>query len=371
MMSKVSPAAPQPELVGRRELMSLSVLAETAYPRTVASARVRVGNFVPLLRRHGVSLRYRSALTDADYRILSSPGRVGRKTAALGLATARTVLRERPEHDLLLVHRLRLLTPLPWFDPPPALDVYDIDDPLFLPFTGGVNRRFRWTKQEAWRCIQCLQRSRLVVAGNSYLAGNAKQYAHRVEVVPSCVDPSTQPVHQHHEQEVVTVGWIGSPSTSPYLQPILPVFDRLNSTAFRAKLVLVGADRRLAAPWIQHRDWTLTTERDDLASFDIGIIPQPDDEWARGKCGYKILQYFAAGVPAIGSPVGVTRELITGERGEIAGSAAQWYSALRSLIEDPAKRAEQGAAGLQFVKSDYSYQRWAPELATLLRSLSD
>src|SRR5947209_10898172 len=116
-------------------------------------------------------LTYSPTLTDDEHGVLASQGRIVRKTAALGRGAIRTVLRQRPEHDLLLVHRLRLLNPLPGFDPPPRLDVYDIDDALFLGFTAGVNQRFQWAKQEARRCIECLQRSRLVIVGNPFLAG--------------------------------------------------------------------------------------------------------------------------------------------------------------------------------------------------------
>jgi glycosyltransferase involved in cell wall biosynthesis len=345
-------------------------LAETAYPPNVASARVRVESFVPFLRSHGIEVTYHPMLTNDEYETLSSRSRIARKAAVLSRATLRTVTGVRPKHDLLLVHRLRLLTPLPGFDPPRRLDVYDIDDALFLGHRAGVNRRFQWTKQEARRSIECLRRARLVIAGNSFLAGHARQYAHRVEVVPTCVDPSVQPLRAHHEGGPVRVGWIGSPTTRPYLSPILPIFERLNAQQVRAKLVLVGADLAISAPWIEHHRWSLASESARLASFDVGIMPQPDDDWARGKCGYKVLQYFAAGVPAIGSPVGVTPDLIGDDRGLLARSTAEWQRALEQMIADPAERRERGRAAREFVTRRYSYQRWAPELAALLRTLA-
>jgi hypothetical protein len=126
----------------------------------------------------------------------------------------------------------------------------------------------------------------------------------------------------------------------------------------------------LRASWIEHRPWSLATEAADLASFDIGIMPLPDTDWARGKCGYKILQYFSAGVPAVASPVGVNSELIGSDRGLLAASTTDWHSALERLIDDAAERRERGAAAREFVEREYSYQRWAPELAALLHSVS-
>jgi len=345
-------------------------LGETAYPLSAASARVRVAAFAPFLRPHEVVLDYRPSLTQREYATLLSRASVARKCAALGAGVARAALRRRPEHDLLLVHRLRLLSPFPGLDPPPRLDVYDLDDALFLGSTADVNRRFAWAKQESRRCIACLRRARLVIAGNSFLAARAREYARRVEVVPTCIDPNRQSLRAHREDEIMTVGWIGSASTSGYLDAVLPVIARLNARRMRMRLVVVGADPALRAPWIEHRPWSLEREGQDLASFDVGIMPLPDTDWARGKCGYKVLQCFSAGVPAVASPVGVAAELIGSDRGALAASTDDWYRALDHLARDVAERREQGAAGRVFVERNYSYERWAPEVAGLLRSLA-
>lgn len=348
---------------------TLRVLAETAYPASTPGPRVRIAEFAPFLRPHGVALSYSPTLTDDEYLRLSSPGSALRKSAVLVKATSRTVVRRQPDHDLLLMHRLRLLNPLPTFDPPSHVDVYDFDDALFLGSTASANRRFRWAKQEARRWGEYVRRSRLVIAGNAFLADHARQHARRVEVVPSCVDPARQDLHVHQEGDVAIVGWIGSQTTSAYLPMILPAMKRLNRGRLRAKLVLVGADPTITAPWIEHRPWSLATENTDLASFDIGIMPLPNTEWARGKCGYKVLQYFAAGVPAVASPVGIAPELIGQDRGMLAASPEDWCAALERLIADVQERRQRGAVAHAYVERHYSYQRWAPELAILLRSV--
>jgi hypothetical protein len=126
----------------------------------------------------------------------------------------------------------------------------------------------------------------------------------------------------------------------------------------------------MRADWIEHRAWSPASEPRDLASFDIGIMPLPDSDWARGKCGYKVLQYFSAGVPAVASPVGITSELIGDDRGLLASTSAEWYAALDQLIRDVEERRDRGAAARAFVEQRYSYQRWAPELAELLKSVA-
>jgi hypothetical protein len=168
----------------------------------------------------------------------------------------------------------------------------------------------------------------------------------------------------------VTVGWIGSHTTVSYLEPVLPVISKLNAAGLRVRLVVVGGDTGVRADWIEHRPWTLAGQAQDLAGFDIGIMPLPDSEWTRGKSGYKLLQYFAAGVPAVASPVGVNRELVSEDRGLLATTEDEWTRALTELISDAERRRVNGAAAREFVVRQFSYQRWAPELARLLRTLA-
>jgi glycosyltransferase involved in cell wall biosynthesis len=105
--------------------------------------------------------------------------------------------------------------------------------------------------------------------------------------------------------------------------------------------------------------------------MDVGLMPLPDDPWTRGKCGYKILQYFNASLPAIASPVGINRELVGSERGMLVDSDDEWFSAFKQLAAEPALRAEMGAAGRELAEREYSYTRWAPRLAALLAELGN
>lgn len=347
----------------------LRILGATAYPVTAASARVRIAQFAPFLSVHGIDLHYAPALRPDEYALLASSAPISAKLGAVAKSTFRA-MRTAYRPELLLVHRLRLLNPLPGIDPPARLDAYDFDDALFHGFAATVNRRFQWAKQEARRAIACARRARLVIAGNPYLAGQAAPYARRIEVVPSCVDPTTQPIREHTEGATVTIGWIGSHTTSSYLDPILPVFARLNRDRVKARLVIIGGQVNERAEWLEQRPWSLAAQPTELSNFDIGIMPLPDTEWARGKCGYKLLQYFSAAVPAVASPVGVSRELVGSERGVLATTPEQWYEALDQLIADPGERAARGAAARTFVEREYSYQRWAPELAAMLHTLA-
>jgi glycosyltransferase involved in cell wall biosynthesis len=352
--------------------MSAPVRAETAYPASVASARVRIAGFIPHLSAHGVELDYRPALTDAEYRTITGGGAPPGKALALSRGALRLAGGELGggRTGPLLVHRLRFLTYLPGLEPARHPDVYDFDDALYLGSILPRNRRFGWLKRESEHWRSYVRRARLVIAGNRELAENARENARSVEVVPSCVDPDGQPLRDHGEREVVTIGWIGSRSTVDQLRTVLPAVESLNDDGVRARLVLVGGGAlETPAPWLDQRPWSLESEPQELSGFDIGIMPMPDTQWTRGKCGYKLLQYFSAGVPAVASPVGVNRDIVgvDEERGLLADTLEEWRTALERLIGDAEARAAMGSAAREFVEREFSYRRWAPALAELLR----
>ncbi len=349
--------------------MPVHVRGLTAYPLSAASARVRIGDFRPFLREQNVELTHHPALTDAEYAVLKSDASPLRKAAILTRSAVRVAHEQRTE-SLLMVQRLLLLTPFPGIDPPRHVDVYDIDDALFVGSPAEANKRFQWVKQERRRAVSTMRRARLVIAANVFLADQARMLNRRVEVIPSCVDPEAQPLREHADSDVVTIGWIGSHTTVEYLRPVLPVLARLGDRGQRTRLIVIGGDTGVRADWIEHRPWSRARQAADLADLDIGIMPLPDSQWARGKSGYKLLQYFAAGVPAVASPVGINTELVADGRGFTATSEAEWTQSLLSLVRSSAERRERGALARFYAEANYSYQRWAPELAALLRSLA-
>lgn len=347
----------------------LRVEAESAYPTVTPGPRVRVSAYAPFLLNQAVDLRFSSHLSADEYRMLGARGSRVNKTRVIATCAARLARRRRSPDALFMVHRLLSLVPLPTHDPPTHVDVYDFDDALFHGSISSQNYSFRFLKRERERCRGYLSRARLVLAGNAYLACYAQGHARRVEILPSCVDPSAQPLRGHAPVEVMTVGWMGSRSTVPYLLEILPVFQAINRGSLRMKLVTVGAGPLPAQPWLEQHQWTLGSEARLLASFDVGIMPLPDDPWTRGKCGYKLLQYFAAGVPAVASPVGVNRALLDRGGGIAVRSTDEWRVALEQFAQDVSARRQAGLQGRKLVEREYSYQRWAPELARLLRSM--
>jgi glycosyltransferase involved in cell wall biosynthesis len=346
----------------------LRIAAQTAYPPRAPSPRVRIDNWRPFIRSHGIELRYEPALSDAEYAVLTSTRSPSRKLLTLGRAAVRLALKTQTD-GVVLVHRLRFPAPLPAIDRR-RLDVYDFDDAVFLGSTMAANRNFAWVKREAERSVAYMRAARLVIAGNSHLAAHAVGWSRRVEVVPSCVDTARVAPRDHTDAAVLTVGWLGSASTSEYLWAFMPVWTRFRTGHHKdARLLLVGADPSLRGPGVEHRTWSLEAELVALREIDIGVMPLPDNPWTRGKCGYKLLQYFSAGVPAIAAPVGMNANLLSSGAGLSATSPGEWLSRLRELASGSATRAEMGRAGRSLVEREYSYSTWAPRLAELLASL--
>lgn len=321
------------------------------------------------LRLADIEMRFSPTLSNDEYRLLVSGAAKSKKLVTL-LRAARRARGEPPPGAISLIHRLLFLARLPGLDPPAQLDVYDFDDALFLGSVSDKNRRAAMLKQERRRWGAYVTKARLVTAGNTYLASAASAAgAARVELLPTCVDPSRYEPARHNERDSVTVGWIGSQTTTPYLDPVMRAVARLHDSGHRVRLRLIGADRLASRPWLEQRDWSLDREAADLADLDIGVMPMPNSAWARGKCGYKLLQYFAAGLPAIASPVGVGRNMIGEGRGLLAASVPEWERAIIELASDAAARREMGTDARNYVERYFSYTRWAPELAAMLKEL--
>jgi glycosyltransferase involved in cell wall biosynthesis len=247
--------------------------------------------------------------------------------------------------------------------------VVDYDDAVF----------HRYDSHGSWlirsllgRKIDAVMRhSALVVAGNDYLADRATAAgARRVEIVPTVVDLTRYAVVQSAANDPLVVGWIGSPATIRYLSAIAPVFESLYKEC-RVRFVAVGgSDEAVSKLPIEARPWLEDTEVRSIQSFDIGIMPLPDSPFERGKCGYKLIQYMACGLPVVASPVGVNKKIVEhGVNGFIAQEMHEWKQALRLLLSDQLLRRRMGSNGRDRVEKWYSLQVQAPRLELLMRGV--
>jgi glycosyltransferase involved in cell wall biosynthesis len=251
--------------------------------------------------------------------------------------------------------------------------VYDVDDAvLFRPddtLPEGAEAASFVSPELDRRFVASVRAASAIVAGNHNLAAHARALgARQVTVVPTGVDVQRYPVRQHAAHPVVKLVWIGSGPTSGFLFQRRALFEKLQQR-WPALVLRVVCDRW--PEWdgvaVERAPWTRESEGALLADCDIGISPMPDTPYTRGKCGYKLVQYLAAGLPAVASPVGCHEEVI-GDAGVLARSDDEWLTALAPLIEDASLRAELGARGRARVTRLYDLPVLAPQLAAALRS---
>ncbi|MCX7427293.1 MAG: glycosyltransferase family 4 protein [Planctomycetia bacterium] len=244
--------------------------------------------------------------------------------------------------------------------------IYDVDDSLFQRDSYSHKGPDSWVRLASfWATLQAAD---AVSVGNEYLKQRAGGYidADRVRVMPTCLEPRTYRVARHErvgaEAKLI---WIGQQSTLPSLERVGPHLEAAAGRLPGLRLAVV-CDTHPEVPGVRvvPRPWSKETEADELAQGDIGINWLPDDAWSRGKCGLKVLQYMAAGLPVVANPVGMNREMvIDGRTGLLASTPAEWAEAIRRLADDPRLRREMGARGRQLVEERFSVDRWAPRFA--------
>ena len=245
--------------------------------------------------------------------------------------------------------------------------VVDYDDAVYLRYTTHWNPMVRAILGK--NINTAMQHAATVVVGNNFLAENARSAgARKIEYLPTVIDLNRYPIHAK-ESNQFRIGWIGSPITVPYLGLIKDALQEVCRQT-NACIVLIGAGDRdpLAGLEKEKIVWDEETEVANIQSFDVGIMPLPDEPFTRGKCGYKLIQYMGAGLPLVASPVGVNTQIVEqGKTGFLASSQEEWVQALVTLYHNAELRKNMGKAGRQKVETDYSLQVTAPKLAEILQ----
>jgi glycosyltransferase involved in cell wall biosynthesis len=313
--------------------------------------RYRLAAFRPALERAGHTLELR-ALPNGWW---------GRLQLFRRLRGANVILQRRllPAWQLFLLRQsVRTL-------------IYDFDDAVFCRDSYSPKGLHHARRER--RFATTIRACDAVVAGNSFLAEHARRRAPaaRVEVIPTCVDPRRYPLAEPSRRERVQLVWVGSSSTLQGLQAVSPLWEAIARGVPGVRLKLI-CDRFFQPPMLPviARRWSEPAEPAEIAAADIGISYLPNDLWSRGKCGLKVLQYMAAGLPVVAKPVGVHPDLVwDGETGFLADTPAQWVEAVARLAANPDLRRRLGRRGRELLETRYSVTAWARSWIALLEEL--
>lgn len=337
----------------------MRLLIWTKYGSRSASTRHRFELYVPGLVRRGISVEVRALFDDAYLRSRFRHRGWAAVHALRGFGTRLLDLIRRVPGDLHWIHS-ELLPYFPldahrlgaWLAAP---FVVDLDDAIFHRYDMSSSV---WVRGVLGRKFPSLVRgAAAVTAGSPYLVRWAESHGARVTHVPTVVDPQRVPFTPRSIYgRPPVVGWIGSPSTTPYLDSIREPL-RAAASRVRFRVLAVGASRlRWSGLDLEQREWSLARENSDLAEMDVGIMPMPDVPWTRGKCGFKLIQYMASGAAALASPVGANLDIVDGSCGRFAASPEEWETRLVELVTEPEQMRRMGENGRRRVEARYSLQ---------------
>ena len=354
----------------------MRILALTKYGSLGASSRLRTLQYLPSLRASGMTVDVRELLDDRYIQDMYA-GRISAAHVGGRYLQRFHNLRCAQQYDLVWAEK-ELLPWLPSFIelgllPRSVRLVVDYDDALFHQY--DQHRRWAVRQLLGSKIDSVMKRADLVLAGNEYLAVRARAAGcRRVEWMPTVVDLARYQLateNRASKADPVRIGWIGSPATAGYLATVAPALKSL-AISRDVQCIAIGArpDQVAHTPFNAVR-WTESEEANLLSKLDIGIMPLPDAPWEKGKCGYKLIQYMACGLPVVASPVGVNSSLVRhGKNGFLASNETEWKQALACLVGDPELRRSMGQQGRAMVEETYSLQRQAPRLQALLRQVA-
>ena len=275
--------------------------------------------------------------------------------------------------DVVVLHQIKLSAPeARLFAAFTRRRVFDVDDAIYVRKPrrlGEAPNESLWRKKKFAATCRWVDE---VAAGNDVLAGVARASARAVTVLPTSIDTAAYQTTTATAADPPTVVWIGSPENLIYLEMIRPALARLSVRHPTLKMRVICSQFPL---WpeinVESIAWSSASEAGSLAAAHVGVMPLTDDAWSRGKCAFKLLQYMAAGLPCVASPVGANTEaVIDGVNGFHARTVDDWERSLQSLIESPELRARFGANGRAHVESRYAMRRYQERYLELLRRLA-
>lgn len=334
-------------------------------PDRSPSQRFRFEQYLSFLKSRGFDYDFSYLIDESDDKVFYRPGNLFRKSYIFLKAAFKRFndVFKADGYDVIYVQREAFMTGSSWFEKryshSKAALVFDFDDAIWNHDVSEGNKSFAWLK-DASKTKRIIAFSDLIIAGNPYLADYASQFNSNVLIIPTTIDTEEyRPKPDSTDAGKVVIGWSGSITTIKHFELAIPFLTALKSKyGSQIEIAVVGdGSYRNSSLDIVGKPWNKTTELADLAGFDIGIMPIPNDDWSKGKCGLKGLQYMALSIPAVMSPVGVNCDIIQdGSNGFLADTTDEWVEKVSRLIESKELRSKLGAAARKTVVEHYSVE---------------
>lgn len=340
--------------------------------------RFRFEHFIPLLENNGYEIIFSNIINEKDDEIFYSHGHYFSKLIIVIKSFMQRVrdIKTAKKCDLIFIYREAFMLGSTYFEKRLAKTgvplIFDFDDSIWLNDTSDGNKNLSWLKKPGKTAKICSYAS-LVTVGNDYLANYARQYNKNVFILPTTINTNYHKyLSESKNDERICIGWTGTTTTLKHYDYAIPVLQKLKEK-YSDKIyfkVIVNTEIWTKNLDVKLTKWSAENEIAELSEFDIGIMPLPDEDWSKGKCGFKGIQCMALGIPVVMSPVGVNNQIIeSGRNGFLANDDTEWFDILCQLIENPELRSLIGAAGRKTVEDKYSVNFWNKKVLELFSNL--
>ena len=353
----------------------MKILFIEPYPIEGPSSRYRVEQYVPYFEDNGIECIVRPFVSSKFYNILYKKGLYFKKILFFFQSSLKRFfdIFTALSSDIIFIH----LEVFPFG--PPLFEwilfkagkkiIYDLDDAIYMGITSPANRFLKCLKCPS-KIKKIIRLSTHVITCNEYLSDYARRYNKNITIIHTSVDTEKFAPKIKDPKEDITIGWIGSHTTTPYIEELKDVFYKLSLT-HRFSLKIIGAaEHNIKIPGIKimNLDWSLKNEIEQFQSLDIGVYPLPENEWTLGKTGFKTIQYMSVGIPAVVSNSGANRTIVRdGISGFLAETEAEWIKKISRLIEDSGLRRSIGYTGRKIVEEKFSVKVNAPRLLEVIK----
>jgi glycosyltransferase involved in cell wall biosynthesis len=340
------------------------ILFIAQYPENISPGqRFRFELYKDLLAQNNFRIHSHPFLDEHNFAINYKPGKIFSKIKVVikGFWKRITLLRQVRKFDYIFIYREAAPVGFPIFEWIytkwlKKKVIYDFDDAIWMPYEVTESSFFTKFFKNKGKVKKICSWAHIISCGNEYLCNYAKQFNQNVIYNPTCVDTENRyNLIANHDVQKITIGWTGSFSTLNYFENLSPVLKKLQEKYEFDIKIICNRKPDINLKNVKYIAWTAENELIELATCQIGLMPLTDEEWSKGKCGFKLIQYLALGIPAVSSSVGVNSSIIEdGSNGFLCNSEEEWYYALEKMITDAPLRKKMAIEGRKKIVTHFS-----------------